>query len=320
MKRPHRSSRGAAPRRRIAGFSLVELMVAMLISLVLSAAALGILLSNRRVHGATEGLGRLQESARVAFELMARDIREAGGNPCDHRMEPVNMLTAAGWWADYDAGIEGFDGGADADSIRVQYFEDTGAVVRTAMAGAADTLDVNDLSLVQAGQILAVCGFFQSTPTTPEPNALTIFRAGKAGGRITHGVADGNSDGSFLKGGSPVAYPAGALIGRLRALEWYVGDNGRGGKSLYRRQLTYPAGLAPALGDPEEITPDVTDLQLTFLENGVWRDADDVTNWTVVTAVQVDLEMEAVDTRSSSVGGETIKRRLVHVIALRNKL
>ncbi len=44
------------------------------------------------------------------------------------------------------------------------------------------------------------------------------------------------------------------------------------------------------------------------------------TSWNNVTAVQVELELEAGDNRAGGVEGEMIKRKLSHVIALRNKL
>src|SRR5690606_11778949 len=106
--------------------------------------------------------------------------------------------------------------------------------------------------------------------------------------------------------------------GGLRALQWYVAANADGGTSLYRRQLRYP-GTAPEMGDPEEIVPDVNDLQLTYLENNAWTTALPA-NWNSVTAVQIALELEAVDSRAGGVEGELITRNLTHVIALRNKL
>ena len=55
------------------GLSLVELMVALVLGLLVVGAAIGVFLSNRQTYTATESLGRVQENARVAFELMARD-------------------------------------------------------------------------------------------------------------------------------------------------------------------------------------------------------------------------------------------------------
>lgn len=310
-------------RRNAAGFSLVELMVAMLISLLLSSAAISLFLSNKRVYGATEGMGRLQENARIAFELMARDIREAGGNPCDVRMRVVNVVNPGEWWVTYDAGISGFDDGVHPDSvdstdaIRIQYFEATNIeTIDSGMGSATGPLPVNTTDGITPGQILMACGFF-SPSDAPVTDAVAIFSAGVSPGALTHEVADGNISDNFPSPTS-VVFPAGASIGSLRALEWYVGENDEGGTSLFRRQLGYGAG-GPALGAAEEIVPDVTDMQITYMEDGAWT-AGLPANWNDVTAVQVELELEARDSRVGAVEGELLTRKLVHVIALRNKL
>ena len=98
-------------RRLMAGLSLIELMVALVLGLLVVAAAIGIFLSNRQTYRTTESVGRVQESARVAFELMARDVREAGGNACNASGESgsiagvplVNVLAnpAANWWSNW---------------------------------------------------------------------------------------------------------------------------------------------------------------------------------------------------------------------------
>lgn len=315
--------------QRAAGFSLVELMVAMLISLLLGAAALSVFLSNKRVYTATEGLGRIQESARIAFELMARDIREAGGNPCDVRMDTVNVLAdTTNWWTTYDAGIFGFDDGdypdsaTGTDAVQIQYFEDTGVVTTAGMGSASDQLTVNDADKIADRQILMTCGFFPSSPATPVTDTAAIFSAGKAGSAITHNAAGGNSSADFSDAGNPtsVLFPAGSLLGGLRALQWYVAASPDGGNSLYRVQLRYPGGgAAPEMGEPEEVVAGVTDLQLTYLENGAWTTGLP-SGWNNVTAVQVELGLEAIDSRTGGVEGELINRKLVHVIALRNKL
>ena len=82
------------------GFSLVELMIAMALGLFLTGVAVNIVITNRQAFRTTENLSRMQENARSAFELMARDIRSAGGNPCGTPMI-VNVLNnpANLWWA-----------------------------------------------------------------------------------------------------------------------------------------------------------------------------------------------------------------------------
>ena len=44
--------------------------------------------TNSRTYAVTESLGRVQENARVAFELISRDIRESSGNACERDLRP----------------------------------------------------------------------------------------------------------------------------------------------------------------------------------------------------------------------------------------
>ena len=71
-----------AGRRRSAGFSLIELMIALVLGLMVLGAAFVMFQSNQNSFRANEGLNRIQESARVAFEVMSQDIRSAGGSAC----------------------------------------------------------------------------------------------------------------------------------------------------------------------------------------------------------------------------------------------
>ena len=163
------------------------------------------------------------------------------------------------------------------------------------------------------------CGFFSSA-SAPVTDTAAIFSAGKSGSTIGHAQTSGNVRDNFSSAAQPIAvvFPENTLLGSMRAMEWYVGANAEGRNSLFRRQLRYP-GTAPVMGDPEEVVDDVTGLQLIYLENGVWTTALP-TSWNNVTAVQVDLELEASNSRAGGVEGELIRRRLSHVIALRNKL
>jgi type IV pilus assembly protein PilW len=331
MKRRHFPALRLSGRQRIGGFSLIELMTAMLLSLLLIAAAISVFVSNKRVYGATEGLGRIQENARIAFELMSRDIREAGGNPCDVRMKMVNVLAdTTNWWATFDGvtdtGISGYDNGGfpgsatGTDAIQIQFFEDTGIVTSAGMGGTTGELPVDDIDRIEVNQILMACGFFPASVTEPVTDSAAIFSAGKSGSEIVHDMASGNASDVFSNAShpTPVVFPANTLLGSLRAMEWYVAANGQGRNSLYRRQLRYP-GTAPVMGEPEEVVNDVTGLTLTYLEGATWTTGLPA-SWNNVTAVQIELELEAGDNREGGVEGEMINRKLTHVVAMRNKL
>ena len=63
---------------RQCGFSLVELMIAMVLALVLLSSLISLIVQSSKAHGVQTHLARVQENARFAVELMARDLRMAG--------------------------------------------------------------------------------------------------------------------------------------------------------------------------------------------------------------------------------------------------
>src|SRR5690349_11843804 len=105
-------------RRHQRGLTLIELMISMVLGLVVIAGVISVLLANKRSYRSNEGLGQVQETARTAFELLARDIRQAGGTGCDNARRMSNVLTPpyTSWWENW-ASIEGFDGGADDPAV-----------------------------------------------------------------------------------------------------------------------------------------------------------------------------------------------------------
>jgi len=68
----------ARHRNRITGFSLVELMIAMAISLLLLAGVIQIYIDSKRNYTIQESLSRLQESGRYAVTLLTQDLRLSG--------------------------------------------------------------------------------------------------------------------------------------------------------------------------------------------------------------------------------------------------
>jgi type IV pilus assembly protein PilW len=86
-------------RSRQDGLSLIELMVAMVISLFLLAGVIQIFIGSKQSYRVNEGLSRLQENARYAFDRIAQDLNASGYMGCnDSRGVDVNgdlLLTNA---------------------------------------------------------------------------------------------------------------------------------------------------------------------------------------------------------------------------------
>ena len=100
------------------GFSIVELMVAMTISLLLLAGVLSVMYTSRITYDENARIARLQEYARSSVELMLRDLRSAGYHGCARPLTAQafrTLLTAPNALRyNFARAIEGFEGTAGA--------------------------------------------------------------------------------------------------------------------------------------------------------------------------------------------------------------
>ena len=61
---------------------MVELMVAMVLGMIMTAAVMQTYLSTKQTYNITNGIGRLQENARFGHYFITKDLREAGSRGC----------------------------------------------------------------------------------------------------------------------------------------------------------------------------------------------------------------------------------------------
>src|SRR5690606_19749569 len=96
------------------------LMVAMLLGLIVIGGATSIMLANKQSYRANEALSQVQETARTAFELLARDLRQAGATGCDNSGRVGSVLRTSGpeWWLDWNA-IIGYDGNTAMPAVDI---------------------------------------------------------------------------------------------------------------------------------------------------------------------------------------------------------
>ncbi len=64
------------------GFSMVELMIAITISLLLLAGVIQIFSASRQTYTLQDGMSRLQENARYALQRISQDIARSGYMGC----------------------------------------------------------------------------------------------------------------------------------------------------------------------------------------------------------------------------------------------
>lgn len=336
MRRRPQAGFGPAARER--GFGLVELMVSLALGLLVVGGATVMFTATRQASASTENLSRIQESVRTSYDLMVREVREAGGTPCDAQLLVANVLNNAQgatptWWAAWGEPLRGFDGATAFDGVAV------GTAVAERVAGTAalvvrNVTSVDGLAVamhdnaaasftlnktnhgVLAGDLMMVCNYGQAA-------VFEVSNANQATTTVVHNTGAG-APGNCSKGlgiptvcsavGTTYQFKPNAHVGRLSAAAWYIGNNGRtgtGGRSLYRVTRT----------GTEEVADGVRDMQLTFLIAGSndYVAATAVADWTLVRAVRFNVSYEGPDAGVSTTGtGQRLVRNVAFTVNFRN--
>jgi type IV pilus assembly protein PilW len=99
------------PQKRQTGLTLIELLVALTISSVLIAAAYRTFTSQHKVYEVQSDVMEMQQSVRVAMDILARDVRMAGFNSTVPLTSPIAINPVE----------EGIRGGTDSIAVQYQY-------------------------------------------------------------------------------------------------------------------------------------------------------------------------------------------------------
>jgi type IV pilus assembly protein PilW len=328
-----------APARRRRGVSLIELMIGLTLGLMVVAAASLVLISSRQASRSTDSLGRMQETLRTSFELMARELREAGGNPCDTQLTVTNVLNNAQgatptWWVDWSQTLLGFDGAqafagvatggatgervAGTDAVVVKFISDVGDLTVTAHDPATAVFSVNNSPhAVRVGDLLMACDYRQAallSASAITANTVEHKESGTTSGNCSRGLGVPTV---CTSAGTAFSVNPGGKLGRLVAAGWYIGNNGRaetGGRSLFR--ITRNGA--------EEVAEGVSDLQLQYITAGAtsYVDASAVpaASWPQVLGMRVTLTLTSAETGVGTAAGTRLQRPLAFTLSLRNRM
>lgn len=128
---------------RTRGFSLVELMVALTLSLILLAGILSVVYSSKITYREGERIARLQESGRTAVEMMLRDMRAGGFRGCTRTVPFTNTLnsgTALLW--NFGTVVQGYDYVGTSGSTAVGAWTPTRSALITSPRPSSDIVAV----------------------------------------------------------------------------------------------------------------------------------------------------------------------------------
>jgi type IV pilus assembly protein PilW len=311
------------PSHTAAGFSLIELMVAITLSLLLLTGVVAIFSSSRANYETTNQLSRVQETGRFALEQLSRQVRSAGFAGCarvpNFVSTALNNATALPW--NFLGGpVRGFNGGATAFTPSL---DGTGLESLSLTAGS-DVLVVRGARLEsEPTQVTADMANPQSPLTVATTNGIrtegdvvmaynceaqAFFYAVPSGTSLTHGVT-GTSPGNAV---ASTSYPfrMNDEVVPVETVIYYVAPSigapedstlpagtpptlPAGTRSLYRR-----GGLDTA----DELVQGVDQMQVEYgIDNNndrivdIYSVASATTDWQRVIAVRVALLVRSID-------------------------
>lgn len=315
------------------GLTLVELMIALVLGLLVIAAATAVYLSNRRAYTVNSALSTIQSNARIAYELIARDIRQAGTTGCgnfgntavDSLLTNGPAAAAPDWYADVDSthpAVQGFDPGTSDPALtsgtaRGQRVAGTSSLhligagaptaTLTTVTGPSSANIAAGSGTLQQGDIVVLCAPLQANVLQ-----LSQYVAGTTPS-VTFTATGLNS-----KAPNMPTFGRNALLSRLSASIWYIGYNARGKKSLYRLTLVNQGGAPKAV--EQEMVRGVSDMQIKYLQSGAnaYTTASAVgTAWANVSAVHLTLTLVSRNAHAGT-DQKAITRPVSGIVALRN--
>ncbi len=309
-------------------------MVSLLLGMVVMAGVVSVFTASQRVDRASRALVDVQDSARIAFELLVHDIRNAGLTACGNRERVANVLDVGPanggktWWADWSHALRGY-GGNDADAPAGNATGD-----RVAGTPSLQVLRGDDTSFSVAAHDPQKAVFTLGEANT-DPAAADLFIAcdydhaaifrsstySAAAKTVGHAMSAGNCAAGLgyptsCGAGDTYAFEANALLTRLYMADWYIGRNPDKGLSLYRLGST---GGKPAR---QEMVRGVTAMQVAYHQEGLpsaFVEASHVTQWNNVTAVRVTLTTQGAEERAG-VNDAPIARQFSMTTTLRNRV
>lgn len=294
------------------GFSLVELMIALALSMLLVLAVGEVYVASKQTYRTQDALSRLQENARYAIETMGYDLRMAGQVGCSFdTTKVVNVLNTAAYGDLFGDSLRGYDEGGSVaapfsaalskgDAVVMFRASESPYLVQSHNAATstftfASTTDIvkDDILVVTDCDTAAV--FQASGPATAGTTA--VHAAG--------GTGPGNCSGNL--GPKPAltdpctavtvkTFPKGTRVLRVMSKLYYLATNPAGEPALYRQTIS--KGLLVT----EELVEGVEDMQIQYgvdttgdKSTDNYVDAGGVADWSQVVSLRVSLLMRSAE-------------------------
>ncbi len=308
MKRVINTAQGQSSK----GFTLVELMVAMVIGLLMMGGVMQVFISNKQTHRQQEAMARVQENGRIAIQIITQDVRMANFWGCVDIANVTSILNVGnGIGIDLiQGGVNGVDGaGGAADTINLQGAFGGSMPLVAPFQDATNVFTNPDISLIKDDDIVLVsdCAngeIFQATDTDTDAGSITH----DIGGASLNNVAQLFN-----------VYGSSASIYKMRRITYTVTNN----------ELTLSENAAPA----QTLVDGVENMQILY---GIDTNNNQVpnryinaaivgnANWGQVLTVHITLTMRSEDNiaseKDTEYGDRRIRRIFSTTVSIRNRL
>ncbi len=340
------------------GFSLIELMIALVIGLILIAGVLQVFVGSTVTYSMQSGLSKIQENGRFAMSFLARDLRQAGFSGCSGESTIANTLRDASGalpsYLDFTASVGGVDNVAGlvlgtntvapgSDVVEVRYADSAGGCdlsIGDHNANSAQFKCQKNHNFVK-GDILVVTdckttAIFQQTNVNNNGTVATV----------NHNTGNSTDIGNCTKFlGSPVNCPTGTKyefnsgsVLRMVFYRYFVATNSLGEPALFRQSVSNNAGVTGTTAD--ELVEGIEDMQILYGEDtsgdgnaDYYVPFDEVTDDDDIISIRVSLLVRSIED-SIVQGGQTLafnganptfndghlRKVFTTTIALRNRL
>ena len=302
-------------RTRQTGLTLIEILVAMVISLILMAGVLQIFQANRQSFAIQDSLSRVQENGRTAIRILTEDLRIADFWGCRSQDIKItdNLNNGGSGYVDLltNGGIFGTNGaGTSPDSITIEGARSNGISVSAAMPTTAAVLHVSSGAGLQQSDILLVTDCVQG-------DIIQITNATPDSGSIVHNSGGAVSPGNSTSNLSQI-YDTDAMVFQARQTTYsIINDLASGEPFLFRTEG----------GVPVELVEGIEDLQIEYGElvdalNGDMRyvpaDAAGL-NMDEVRSLRITLVARSAATNVATSGDGRLRRTFSNTISIRNR-
>jgi type IV pilus assembly protein PilW len=287
------------------GLTIVELLVAITLSLLLMGGAIGIFVSSKQAYNTEDAMSRNQEAGRFALTTLSNQIRTAGYAGCSILEDIIpNVIAEPAPAEGYSVSspILGYDGSDSAAAngdhtwpTPTNWVANTDVLI-ISNGGECGADLTGNLGVVSADIQLAGtygCGFEAGDALLiTDCQAADLFRAsnvseGTGNTTIAHSKSANTSDNLSR------AYQEDATVLRFLQNTYFIGTAPNGNPSLYRTDVD---------GDTEELVENIADMQIEYgVDTGIdgvvdeFRTATNISDWTGVLSVRLSLLIRSDD-------------------------